>query len=50
LIGGAGFFLEQIWARYLILVILVFDLLNMPKGTIIAVYSTRVIVLDDKVM
>jgi hypothetical protein len=49
LIGGIGLFLKQIWARYLILIISVFDLLNIPIGTAIAVYSIWVLVQDDTV-
>jgi hypothetical protein len=49
LIGGIGLFLKQTWARYLVLVISVFDLLNIPIGTAIAVYSIWVLVQDDTV-
>ena len=49
LIGGIGLFLKQIWARYLILIVSVFDLLNIPIGTAIAVYSIWVLVQDETV-
>jgi hypothetical protein len=49
LIGGIGLFLKQTWARYLVLVISVFDLLNIPVGTAIAIYSIWVLVQDDTV-
>ncbi|MCH7773637.1 MAG: hypothetical protein IH784_04415, partial [Bacteroidetes bacterium] len=38
LIGGIGLFMKKNWARILVLVISVFDLLNIPIGTIISVY------------
>jgi hypothetical protein len=49
LIGGIGLFLKQTWARYLVLIISVFDLLNIPVGTAIAIYSIWVLVQDDTV-
>ncbi len=49
LIGGIGLFMKKKWARILVLVISVFDLLNIPIGTIIAVYSIWVLVQDDTV-
>ena len=47
LIGGIGLFMKKKWARILVLVISVFDLLNIPLGTMIAVYSIWVLVQDD---
>ena len=49
LIGGIGLFMKKNWARLLVLVISVFDLLNIPIGTMIAVYSIWVLVQDDTV-
>jgi len=49
LIGGIGLFMKKNWARILVLIISVFDLLNIPLGTIIAVYSIWVLVQDDTV-
>ncbi len=49
LIGGIGLFMKKNWARILVLIISVFDLLNIPIGTFIAVYSIWVLVQDDAV-
>ncbi|MBT8387349.1 MAG: hypothetical protein KJO12_08040 [Ignavibacteria bacterium] len=47
LIGGIGLFMKKSWARILVLIISVFDLLNIPIGTAIAVYTIWVLVQDD---
>ena len=49
LIGGIGLFLYKRWARILVLIVSALDLLNMPVGTIIGVYSIWVLVQDDTV-
>ncbi|GBD88431.1 hypothetical protein BMS3Abin03_02367 [bacterium BMS3Abin03] len=49
LIGGIGLFMKQRWARILVLVISVLDLLNIPVGTAVAVYSIWVLVQEDTV-
>ena len=49
LIGGIGLFMRQKWARILVLVISVLDLLNIPLGTAIGVYSIWVLVQEDTV-
>ena len=47
LVGGIGLFMKKNWARILVLIISVLDLLNIPLGTIIAVYSIWVLVQED---
>lgn len=49
LIGGIGLFMKKNWARMLVLIISVLDLLNIPLGTMIAVYSIWVLVQDETV-
>jgi hypothetical protein len=49
LIGGIGLFLYKSWARILVLIVSALDLLNIPIGTIIGVYSIWVLVQDDAV-
>jgi len=47
LIGGIGLFMKKSWARILVLIISVLDLLNIPIGTAVAVYTIWVLVQDD---
>lgn len=47
LIGGFGLLARKNWARILILVVAVFDLLNVPVGTAIAVYTFWVLLQDE---
>jgi len=47
LIGGIGLFMKKSWARILVLIISVLDLLNIPFGTAIAIYTIWVLVQDD---
>ena len=49
LVGGIGLFMKKNWARILVLIISVLDILNIPLGTIIAVYSIWVLVQNDTV-
>lgn len=49
LIGGIGLFMKKSWARILVLIISVLDLLNIPIGTAIAVYTIWVLVQDETV-
>jgi len=49
LIGGIGLFLKQKWARILVLVISVLELLNIPLGTAVGVYSIWVLVQEDTI-
>jgi hypothetical protein len=49
LIGGIGLFMRQSWARILVLIFSVLDLLNIPIGTAIGVYSIWVLVQNDTV-
>ena len=47
LIGGIGLFKYKSWARILVLIVSALDLLSIPVGTIIGVYSIWVLVQDD---
>ena len=50
LIGGIGLFMKKSWARILVLIISVFGLLNIPIGTVVAVYTIWVLVQDETVI
>ena len=47
IIGGIGVLRKRSWARYMVLVLSVLDLFNMPIGTAIGVYSIWVLVQDE---
>ena len=49
LIGGIGLFLRKSWARILVLIFSVLDLLNIPIGTAIGIYTIWVLVQDETV-
>jgi len=49
LVGGIGLFMRKSWARILIIILSVIELLNIPIGTAIAIYSIYVLVQDDTV-
>lgn len=46
-IGGVGLLKYRNWARILILIISAFDLLNIPIGTAVAIYTFWVLVQDE---
>jgi NADH:ubiquinone oxidoreductase subunit K len=48
-IGGIGLLKRKNWARILILVLSAFDLLNIPFGTALAIYTIWVLVQDETV-
>jgi hypothetical protein len=47
IIGGVGLLRLRPWGRYMVLVLAVLDLLNIPIGTAIGVYSIWVLVQDE---
>jgi len=47
IIGGIGLLKYKSWARYLVLVLAILDLLNIPIGTAIGVYSIWVLAQDE---
>ena len=49
IIGGIGLLKRCSWARILILILAVLDLLNIPIGTAIAVYTIWVMLQDETV-
>jgi hypothetical protein len=49
LVGGIGLLSLQSWARYLIIVVAIFGLLNIPIGTLKGVYSLWVLFQEDTV-
>ncbi len=49
IIGGIGLLRFKSWARYLVLVLSVLDLLNIPIGTALGIYSIWVLVNDETV-
>jgi hypothetical protein len=48
-IGGLGLLKYQPWARYLVLVLAVFQLFNVPIGTAVGVYTIWVLAQDQAV-
>jgi hypothetical protein len=49
LVGGIGLLSLQSWARYVILVVAVLGLLNIPIGTLKGVYSLWVLTQDETI-
>lgn len=49
LVGGLGLLNFQSWARYLVIVVAIIGLLNIPIGTLKGVYSLWVLFQDDTV-
>jgi len=49
MIGGIGVLRLKPWARYMVLVLSVLDLLNIPLGTALGIYSIWVLVHDETV-
>lgn len=47
IIGGIGLLKYKSWARYLVLVLAILDLINIPIGTAIGVYSIWVLAQDE---
>ena len=47
IVGGIGLLKYKSWARYLVLVLAVLDLFNIPIGTAIGVYSIWVLAQDE---
>jgi hypothetical protein len=47
IVGGVGLLKWKSWARYLVLVLAVLDLFNIPIGTAVGVYSIWVLVQDE---
>ncbi len=47
IIGGVGLLRRKAWARYMVMVLAVLYLFNIPVGTAIGSYSIWVLVQDD---
>ena len=47
IIGGIGVLKHKNWARYLVIVIAIFNLFNIPLGTAIGIYSIWVLMQDE---
>jgi hypothetical protein len=47
LIGGVGLYKRKAWARILLFIVSAFDLLNIPIGTAVAIYTFWVLLQDD---
>ena len=47
IIGGIGLLRWKPWARFLVLILAVFDLLNIPIGTAVGVYTIWVLMQDE---
>jgi len=43
LVGGIGLLSQQMWARYVIIIVAIIGLLSVPVGTLIGVYSLWVL-------
>lgn len=50
IIGGIGLLKHREWARILVLVLAFFNLLNIPLGTILAIYTFWVLMKDDTIL
>jgi hypothetical protein len=46
-IGGIGLLKRKPWARILVLILAVFDLLNVPIGTAVGVYTIWVLIQEE---
>jgi hypothetical protein len=49
IIGGIGLIRLKSWARYVVMVLAVFDLTNVPIGTLLGGYSIWVLMQDEAV-
>jgi hypothetical protein len=49
IIGGIGLLKWQPWARILVLILSIFDLLNFPFGTIVGIYTIWVLIQDETI-
>ena len=49
IIGGIGLFKRKEWARILVLIISAIDLLNIPFGTALGIYSIWVLVQEETI-
>ena len=49
IVGGVGLLRSKSWARYVILVLSILDLLNIPIGTALGIYGIWVLVNDETV-
>ncbi|OGU55926.1 MAG: hypothetical protein A2V66_18455 [Ignavibacteria bacterium RBG_13_36_8] len=49
IIGGIGLLNHKPWARILILILSVIDLINIPIGTAVGIYSIWVLVQDETI-
>lgn len=49
IIGGTGLFRRKEWARILVLILSAIDLLNIPFGTALGIYSIWVLVQEDTI-
>jgi hypothetical protein len=47
IVGGIGLIKRWSWARYLVLILSVFSLTNVPVGTAMGVYSIWVLMHDE---
>jgi len=47
MIGGIGLLKFKPWARYLVLILAVFDLFNIPVGTAVGIYTFWVLMQDE---
>jgi hypothetical protein len=47
IVGGVGLLRRKPWARILVLILAVFDLMNIPIGTIVGVYTIWVLLQDE---
>ena len=49
IIGGIGLFRRKEWARILVLIISAIDLLNIPFGTALGIYSIWVLIQEETI-
>ncbi len=47
IVGGIGLLKQKPWARILVMVLAVFDLFNVPLGTVVGIYTFWVLMQDE---
>jgi len=48
-VGGIGLLTQQMWARYIIIIVAIIGMLKIPVGTLVGVYSLWVLMQEETV-
>jgi hypothetical protein len=46
IVGGIGLLKYKTWARYLVMIVGAFNLINIPIGTLVGIYTLVILLLD----